>query len=112
MVTFEGDIRTLPSMHRLRCVCLAPDEVLSLSFDDLKGAFYLLDLGPHCTFNVEYEAAELGLEDTYGPGRVYLGCRVVPVGWRSAVGLVQFVHRASSAVLSFYSRAWLGGTPT
>eukprot|EP00974_Lingulodinium_polyedra_P095778 9284224-Lingulodinium_polyedra.AAC.1 len=66
---FPGDIELLPHLGQWRNIFLEGDEVFMWSWDDLKGAFYLLRLSdawaPVFAFDVSFLAADLGLE---GPG--------------------------------------------
>eukprot|EP00971_Amphidinium_carterae_P351971 6492369-Amphidinium_carterae.2 len=97
MKAFPGDTHTLPVMTRLRSLIVDGDSVVESSFEDLKGCFYLLGLRQGWArlfaFDLKYTPAELGLPDTGDVGPVYLGARVVPMGWKSAVGLVQYIHK-------------------
>eukprot|EP00971_Amphidinium_carterae_P232556 4614965-Amphidinium_carterae.1 len=97
MKSFPGDTHTLPVMTRLRSLIVDGDSIIESSFEDLKGCFYLLRLRSSWArlfaFDLKYTPAELDLPDTGETGPVYLGARVVPMGWKSAVGLVQYIHK-------------------
>eukprot|EP00971_Amphidinium_carterae_P327215 6458421-Amphidinium_carterae.2 len=95
---FTGDVATLPSLHRWRSICLDPSEGLLLSYEDLKGCFYLvaLEASWHSifAFNAEFWAWDLGLQDRFPENeRIHVGAAVCPMGWKAAVGLIQYIHR-------------------
>eukprot|EP00971_Amphidinium_carterae_P069956 1384211-Amphidinium_carterae.1 len=71
MRSFPGDTHTLPVMTRLRSLIVDEDCIVESSFED----------------------SNLHSTSTTGEGSLYLGARVVPMGWKSAVGLVQYIHK-------------------
>eukprot|EP00971_Amphidinium_carterae_P200865 3986081-Amphidinium_carterae.1 len=98
MVPFAGDTHThtLPMMTRLRSLVVDADSALEGSYEDLKGSFHLLRLRREWaklfTFDLKFTPEELEVESADG-GPVYLGAQVVPMGWKNAVGLVQYIHK-------------------
>ena len=58
---------------------------------DMTSAFYLFALpeqwAPYLTFDLSFSGKTLGLEDS--DSTYYLSCRVLPMGWSSAVGVMQ-----------------------
>ena len=62
----------------------------------MKGCFYLFRLPAvwrrYFVMNTKFTAAELGLSGR-AERAVYLASTVVPMGWRNAMGLVQYLHR-------------------
>eukprot|EP00971_Amphidinium_carterae_P091066 1802621-Amphidinium_carterae.4 len=96
MVPFAGDTHTLPVMTRLRSLVVDGDSILESSYEDLKGCFHLLRLRQEWArlfaFDLKYTAEELGVKGEDGQV-LYLGAQVVPMGWKNAVGLVQYIHK-------------------
>eukprot|EP00971_Amphidinium_carterae_P199677 3963137-Amphidinium_carterae.1 len=90
-----ADIATLPRMTQWRTICLADGVSLCVSGEDLKGCFYLIALpsgwSRYFVFNMPLCADDLGLPG--GRARRWVAARVVPMGWKGAVGLVQYLHR-------------------
>ena len=90
----EGDIRTLTGAPAWQHVVLPNSSVLRLSAEDLVAAFYLFALPPGWSrlmcFGEKVPWTVLGVDK---PGMVYLGARVLPMGWASAVGVLQHAHR-------------------
>ncbi|CAK0901035.1 unnamed protein product, partial [Prorocentrum cordatum] len=105
---FGGDTGALPYFAQWRSIALGPDEELAWSFDDLTGAFYPYRLpdawAPLFAFDAVFDAASLGLGVPFG-GQVYLGAVAMPMGYKHAMGLVQYVHRR------MLSEAGLGPSP-
>ena len=91
---FDGDIATLPYIGQWRAITLREEEVLMWSAEDLKGCFYIFRLpdawAPWFAFDVSFSGAELGLADKE---RYWLGAIVLPMGWKSAMGIAQYLHR-------------------
>eukprot|EP00971_Amphidinium_carterae_P036486 717414-Amphidinium_carterae.2 len=89
-----ADIATLPRMTQWRTICLADGVGLCVSGEDLKRcllncpAFWL---EPVFVFNMPLCADDLGIPG--GCARRWVAARVVPMGWKGALGLVQFLHR-------------------
>eukprot|EP00438_Fugacium_kawagutii_P020958 Skav211849 [mRNA] locus=scaffold305:925833:932175:+ [translate_table: standard] len=90
----EGDVRTLTGAPALQHVVLPGSKVIRVSADDLVSAFYLFSLPPGwsrmMTFGPKVEWKALGVDR---PGSVHIGARVLPMGWSSAVGVLQHAHR-------------------
>ncbi|CAK0854449.1 unnamed protein product [Prorocentrum cordatum] len=91
---WAGDINLLPHFGMWRFIMLEGEQELAWSWPDLKGCFYLFRLrrtwAPLFAFNWHYEASELGVP---GHGRRWLASVNLPMGWKSAMGLVQYLHR-------------------
>ena len=96
MVTqvIEGDVRTLSGAPSYQHIVLDDGDLLAISGDDLTAAFYLFSLPPAWSelmvFREKVDYHELGLE---GEGSTYLGAAALPMGWHSAVGVMQGLHR-------------------
>jgi len=111
---FAGDIASLPYVGHWRTIILHGGEVVVWSSEDLKGCFYLLLMprawAPFFAFDEEYSCAELGLAmgkdvtpptggfEAFAPVPLddhsrWLGAITLPMGWRNAMGLAQYVHR-------------------
>ncbi|CAJ1461453.1 unnamed protein product [Effrenium voratum] len=89
-----GDVKSLTGAASLQHIVLPEGKVLRMSADDLVAAFYLFALprgwsrlmcfgGPVAWKSLGY-ARE---------GRVRVGATVLPMGWASAVGVLQHAHR-------------------
>ena len=68
--------------------------MLCWSWEDLRGAFYLFRLpkewAPLFAFDLAFPAWQLGFAGQHVPD---LASVVIPVGWRNAMGIVQYLHR-------------------
>eukprot|EP00971_Amphidinium_carterae_P331016 6464351-Amphidinium_carterae.1 len=99
MKRFDGDVAVLPALNFWRAIVLSDEETLVMSYEDLRGAFYLLSVPPGwCkwfAFNIRFTLNELGLpsagRDAHEP--LYLAAAVIPMGWLNAVGIVEGLHR-------------------
>ena len=102
----EGHIHHLPHISQWLNVCLGTDEQLRLYQSDMVSAFYLFRLPEQWArllcFNLSFFNHDLGLELDKPRVKLYLSCRVLPMGWSSAVGLMQQI---AQQVL------WEGGLP-
>lgn len=94
MEVIEGDIKTLSGCAAFQHIVIDDGEVLALSGDDLTAAFYLFGLPQEWSemmvFRERVKMSDLGLE---GDKMVHLGAAALPMGWASAVGVMQHVHR-------------------
>ncbi|CAJ1387202.1 unnamed protein product [Effrenium voratum] len=90
----EGDIKSLTGAAAFQRIVLEDSEVIRLSGDDLVSAFYLFELPPVWSPFLALRGAvpwrALGIDE---PGETHLGAAVLPMGWNSAVGIMQHVHR-------------------
>ena len=97
MVDYACDIGALPYYGQWRGICLTPEEDAVWSFDDLRGAFYLLSLPPQWApvfaFNMAYRAGDLELAQYPADQELYLGATTLPMGWKHAMGVMQYLHR-------------------
>lgn len=97
----RGDIDDLPSATTWQQLVLSGEDAISIFQADMNSAFYLFHLPPfwlqYMSFNIRFSRQELGLSH---PGFVRPTCRVLPMGWSSSVGLVQW-----QAVNSFCGRS-------
>lgn len=86
----RGMVSELPSITQYLAVCLGEDETLDLGQSDMTSAFYLFSLPPEwqrmICFNISFWGSEIGKDPQV---RYYLSCRVLPMGWASAVGVMQ-----------------------
>ena len=88
-----GDTDRLPHIAQFCNVILHENEVGLWSKEDLKAAFYIFKL-PEAwwkwfTFSKQVRGSVVGRPEAF----VYLCCRVIPMGWVSAVGVMQHIHR-------------------
>ena len=93
--TLEGRVHRLPSVCQWMNICVEGGEEIRISQSDMVSAFYLFSLPPEWSrllcFNLKFLPSELGLEEAFGDEPLYLSCKVLPMGWASAVGVMQFV---------------------
>eukprot|EP00435_Cladocopium_sp_Y103_P034012 s218_g8.t1 len=89
-----GDVRSLTGAPALQHIVLPEGQVLRVSADDLVAAFYLFALPKGWSQLMCFEKAVpwrcLGIEKA---GEVHIGAKVLPMGWASAVGVLQHAHR-------------------
>ena len=94
MQDLRGDIGAFPYFGQWKAIILNDDENLLWSYEDMVGCFHLVrlpDSWSRCfAFNFAFKASDLGLE---GEQNVYIGSRVMPMGWRNSMGIVQYLHR-------------------
>ena len=91
-----GDISTLSGPGKWVNLVLPKGQVLRISGDDLTAAFYLFRLPSswHSLFAFEKTLRHCDLfEDSEDQSDVYLAATVMPMGWLSAVGILQHAHR-------------------
>ena len=94
MAQIQGDTNTLTGAATFQRIVVEEENQLLVSGEDLTSAFYLFRL-PSCwseymVLDVPVERSALGLP---GEGKTYVGLSVLPMGWHSAVGLMQAAHR-------------------
>ena len=90
----SGCVQELPSITQYMSLVLEDGESLSLCQSDMTSAFYLFRLPEewerYLAFNVVVQGSQIGLE----PSKKYcLACRVLPMGWSSAVSVMQEVSQ-------------------
>ena len=105
----RGDVCHLPYMMQWGSIILEDNEVLLISQEDMTCAFYLFRL-PAAWCKYFAVGLPINLEELHGnsrardaskrmakgndcKGRGYLVLQVLPMGWKSAVGIMQAVHR-------------------
>lgn len=90
MSQLTGCVHELPGISQYMSITLGENETLSLCQSDMTSAFYLFELPkqwrPFLAFNLVVDGREIG--KTWG--RQYaLACCVLPMGWASAVSVMQ-----------------------
>ena len=94
MKIIEGDVRTLTGAPALQHIVLPAGHLLRISADDLVAAFYLFALPKSWSqlmaFQLPVKWRSLGFDKD---GTTMVGACVLPMGWSSAVGLMQHAHR-------------------
>ena len=94
MKIIEGDVRTLTGAPAFQHIVMPTGSVIRISADDLVSAFYLFGLpkawSQLMAFNMPVKWKSLGIEKE---GETFVGACVLPMGWSSAVGLMQHAHR-------------------
>ena len=92
--TIEGHVGSLPNIAAWQSIILGSDEKLYCYQSDMACAFYLFSL-PDCwlpwfSLNMSFDGVDVGCE----PGVKYtVACCTLPMGWRSAVGIMQNISR-------------------
>lgn len=90
----EGDVRTLSGSPTFQHIVIPEGQVLRMSAEDLVSAFYLFGLPDEWTHLMSFQKPvswkALGVERE---GRTRVGACVLPMGWASAVGVLQRAHR-------------------
>ena len=93
----EGDMSLLPLTNSWHVLMLEHGQVVLLSSEDMKCAFYLFRLPdswlPWLCFSLPATRGALGL-DGDATELMDIALAVVPTGWDSATGVVQHVHRS------------------
>ena len=94
MEQIQGDTRTLTEAASFQRIVIQDNEELLVSGEDLTAAFYLFRLPPVWAEYMVLEK-EICLRDIGGDSdeKRLVGITVLPMGWSSAVGLMQAVHR-------------------
>ena len=86
----QGATSDLPAITQYMSLVLNHDESLRLYQSDMSAAFYLFAIPPcwysKMCFNISFPGQVLGLADGV---RFYLACSVIPMGWSSAVSIMQ-----------------------
>ena len=93
-----GDLDKLPLPGEYSQAVLMDDEVALFSGDDISGCFHLYELPQEWwkwfVFSKPRRAPAVG-----GISRLeYVAVKVIPMGWLSAVGIVQHMHRRIATV--------------
>eukprot|EP00438_Fugacium_kawagutii_P035650 Skav208366 [mRNA] locus=scaffold1964:533664:536637:- [translate_table: standard] len=94
-ITISGRVTKLPNICAWSHTVCDEDELVTVCQSDMAAAFYLFALpeswSEQLCFNLSFTNRELGVEDRPAEERQYLSCAVLPMGWSSAVGVMQFV---------------------
>lgn len=90
MIQLEGCVRELPGITQYLSITLAEGESIQMFQSDMVSAFYLFRLPTvwhkFLCFNICFDGKLIGRT----PGnRYYLACSVLPMGWTSAVSVMQ-----------------------
>ena len=92
--TILGDIETLAGPSLWTATVLEDDEIALISGDDLVCSFYLFKLpagwSKYFCFSLPVAGSVLGRPEA----QVWVGAAVIPMGWASAVGVMQHLHRS------------------
>eukprot|EP00438_Fugacium_kawagutii_P006075 Skav200576 [mRNA] locus=scaffold917:283975:288745:- [translate_table: standard] len=91
----RGRVDSLPNICSWCNIVLEEDELLSICQSDMTAAFYLFSLPEgwpeKLCFNLAVKGREIGKTGVEAEENFYLAARVLPMGWASAVGLMQTV---------------------
>eukprot|EP00438_Fugacium_kawagutii_P009954 Skav231148 [mRNA] locus=scaffold4611:65775:69738:+ [translate_table: standard] len=94
-ITLAGRVGRLPNICAWGHTVCEADELVTICQSDMSAAFYLFALPRgwkrQLCFNLSFTAHELGLEDRPPEEEQFLACGVLPMGWSSAVGVMQYV---------------------
>lgn len=87
----EGSVGELPSITQYLSMVLEGKEEAVLFQSDMSSAFYLFKIPPQwqrfLCFGISFTREQLGLGS--GRERLFLACNVIPMGWASAVSIMQ-----------------------
>lgn len=90
-----GRVSELPHITRWCSVVLTDNELLHVCQSDMASAFYLFNVPtpwhPRLAFNLKVKGCEIGLTGAEADTSFTLASRVLPMGWASAVGIMQFI---------------------
>ena len=105
-----GDINTLPSWAGMNPFFMQPEESLLVSSEDVRCFFYILSV-PQCWW--KYLCFNKRVPDEVLPPElrgeeVYLGSKVLPMGFLNSVSLAQHVHRNLALQVE---DSWEGSSP-
>ena len=90
----EGDVRTLTGAASFQKLMLGHEDQLLVSGDDLTAAFYLFRLPPDwAKYLVLRKLVRRSLFEPGRSGETLVGINVLPMGWSSAVAIMQCAHR-------------------
>ena len=90
----EGDVNTLTGAASFQKLMLGPEEELLVSGDDLNSAFYLFRLPPSWPpYLALRKPVPWAVLDPSKSGETLVGICVLPMGWSSAVAVMQSAHR-------------------
>ena len=107
--TEEGDTQMLTGAATFQRIIVDDGKELLLSGEDLTSAFYLFRLpevwAPYMVLGCPVEKRALGIDQ---PGSTHVGLNVFPMGWHSAVGLMQAAHREIALRSRSFGRSWSG----
>ena len=94
MQQMQGSVMELPMVTQYLSITLEEDEKLLMSQSDMTAAFYLFGLGEawmrYLCFNLVVDGSEIGMT---GGKSFYLSCKVLPMGWSSAVSVMQEISQ-------------------
>eukprot|EP00438_Fugacium_kawagutii_P023130 Skav208787 [mRNA] locus=scaffold931:260209:264566:- [translate_table: standard] len=91
-VALSGKVQELPGVCQYMSITLGPNETILASQLDMTSAFYLFRMPaswkPYMCFALALSGGEIGLDPQK---RYHLCCGVLPMGWSSAVAIMQEV---------------------
>ena len=94
MQQMQGSVAELPMVTQYLSISLDENETLLMSQSDMTAAFYLFGLGDawmrYLCFNLAVDGKELG---KVGGRKYFLSCKVLPMGWSSAVSVMQEISQ-------------------
>ena len=94
MIQLAGSVQELPSISQYMSLTLSEDESSSLAQSDMVSAFYLFALPPQWKSFLAFNLVEDGSAIGKVKGRKYaLACCVLPMGWSSAVSVMQEISQ-------------------
>ena len=96
--TIPGRVGRLPGITQWMNVTVDEDQTVSICQSDMVSAFYLFRIpsgwSEMLAFGVSFKGSELGWGGEKSDKRYYLACQVLPMGWSSAVGVMQQIAEA------------------
>ncbi len=95
MRQLQGSVQELPGISQYLSITLEEGETIQFAQSDMTAAFYLFGLEErwmrYLCFNICVKGSEIGMVPTK---EYYLSCRVLPMGWTSAVAVMQEISQA------------------
>ena len=86
----QGSTGDLPAITQYLSMLVSGSEQVAFFQSDMSSAFYLFRIpavwSRYLSFNICFKGSDIGL---HGDGLFYLGCSVIPMGWNSAVSVMQ-----------------------
>eukprot|EP00438_Fugacium_kawagutii_P022536 Skav206046 [mRNA] locus=scaffold587:199128:206053:+ [translate_table: standard] len=90
-----GRTHELPHITRWCNILVEEQEILQVCQSDMTAAFYLFQLptcwSSHLAFNIKAMGKDLGMSEEEHQTSFTLACSVLPMGWSSAVGVMQYI---------------------
>ena len=95
----QGSTGDLPAITQYLSMVISGSEQVALFQSDMSSAFYLFRIpdvwSRYLSFNICFKGSDIG---RHGDDLFYLGCCVIPMGWSSAVSVMQEIAERLSVL--------------